>query len=69
MFTTINMELARERMSVKDLATKAGIKYSTLLSKMNGHSEFNRSEMLRIQSAFDRKVPLEVLFNFDQQAS
>lgn len=70
MFTVIDMERARDGLSIKELAYKANMKYETLLAKLNGKSEFNRSEMLRIQKAFSKKVSLEELFSSNQnQAS
>lgn len=66
MFIRINIERARNRMSVKDLAAASGIKYATLLPKLNGKSEFTLSEMLKVQSAFPDRVPLEVLFDESQ---
>ncbi|HCW80697.1 MAG TPA: hypothetical protein DG942_06280 [Ruminococcaceae bacterium] len=65
MFTRIDVERAKAHMSVKELATAAGMKYDTLLSKLNGRTEFTRKEMLHVQAAFSNKVPLEELFSTD----
>lgn len=63
MFVAIDVERAKEKMSKKDLAYKSGIEYMTLLSKLNGKTEFTRSEMLKIQNAFQQHVPLDILFS------
>lgn len=62
MFVEIDVARAREQMSLKKLAIRAGMKYSTLLNKLNGKSEFTRIEMLKIQRAFTTKIPLDQLF-------
>lgn len=67
MFTQIDIERARNKWSIKDLAAKTGITYTTLLSKLNGQSEFTLSEMFRIQAAFNPKIPLETLFKADKE--
>jgi len=63
MFVRIDIERARQRMSIKDLAIKCEIKYETMLMKLNGRSEFTRGEMLKVQSAFPGKISLEDLFD------
>jgi hypothetical protein len=62
MFMQIDVERAKAKLSIKGLAVAAGMKYDTLLSKLNGHTEFTRKEMLSVQAAFPEKVPLEELF-------
>ncbi len=65
MFTQIDIERAKAKISIKGLAMAAGMKYDTLLSKLNGRTEFTRKEMLSVQAAFPEKVPLEELFAID----
>ena len=65
MFSQIEIEMARDRISRKELAHKTGIRYDTLLYKLKGTVEFTRPEMLKIQSAFSVHVPLEELFATD----
>ena len=59
MFLNINIERARDGLSVRKLAKKTGIKYDTLLRKLNGETEFNRAEMIKIQKAFSNRVSLD----------
>jgi hypothetical protein len=62
-FTRIDVERAKNRqMTIKELSEKSGIKYAALLDKLNGKTEFTRSEMLKIQSVFPEKISLEDLF-------
>lgn len=68
MFIQIDIERVRDRLTIKQLSEKSGIKYDTLLSKLNGHSEFTRSEMLKIQKAFTRHIALEILFSENAEA-
>lgn len=65
MFTRINIERARDKLSIKQLAEKTGIKYDAMLCKLNGKTEFTRSEMLKIQRAFTERVSLEELFSVE----
>jgi hypothetical protein len=65
LFIGIDVERAKARLTIKDLAVAAGMKYDTLLSKLNGRTEFTRKEMLNIQAVFPEKVPLEDLFATD----
>lgn len=68
MFTRINIERARDKLTIKQLAEKSNIKYDALLCKLNGKTEFTRSEMLKIQRAFANYVPLEELFSVVDEA-
>lgn len=67
MFSGIDIERARDKMSIKKLAEKTGIKYDAMLCKLNGKTEFTRSEMLKVQRAFSKYVPLEELFFEDER--
>lgn len=69
MFVEIDVARAREHISIKDLASRAGIKYNTLLAKLNGKSEFTRNEMLKVQRAFSTKIPLEQLFRTENKSA
>lgn len=66
MFTRIDIERARDKLTIKQLAEKTGIKYDAMLCKLNGKTEFTRSEMLKIQDTFVQRVPLEELFSTEE---
>ena len=40
MFPNIRAELGRRKMTKRDLSAETGIKYGTLISKLNGESEY-----------------------------
>ena len=52
MFSNLNAEMARNKLTIKALAEKTGINYESLKNKMSGATEFKRSEMLLIKKEF-----------------
>lgn len=66
MFTQIRIERAKRDMSIKTLAKETGMQYETLLSKLNGKSEFMRSEMIKIKNCFGGELTLDELFEDEQ---
>lgn len=52
MFNNLNAEMARKKITIKELSRKTNIKYESLKNKMAGNTEFKRSEMLAIKSEF-----------------
>lgn len=62
MFTNLAAELARKKMSIKDLSLATGIEYTSLRNKMSGNTEFKLSELLEIQKNFSG-CTLEYLFD------
>ena len=51
-FSNLNAEIGRRKMTIKALAQLTGIKYESLKNKMSGVTEFKRSEMLLIKQQF-----------------
>ena len=62
MFENLKAELTRKNMKYKDLAEKADINIVTLRQKINGKSEFNLSEILKIIQVFHNNFSFEYLF-------
>lgn len=62
MFENLKAELTRKNMNYKDLAEKTKINIVTLHQKINGKSEFNRSEILKIIDVFQKEFSFEYLF-------
>lgn len=52
MFSNLNAEMGRKKMTIKSLAERTNIKYESLKNKMSGITEFKRSEMLLIKKEF-----------------
>lgn len=62
MFENLKAELTRKNMKYKDLAEKADINIVTLRQKINGKSEFNLSEILKVIQVFHNNFSFEYLF-------
>lgn len=67
MFSNLNAEMARKKLTIKALAERTGINYESLKNKMSGTTEFKRNEMVLIKKAFP-ECSLDYLFNIDDQA-
>lgn len=52
MFPNLSAEMARKHMTLKALSEATNINYETLKDRMQGVSEFRRSEMIAIKSVF-----------------
>ena len=63
MFSSLQAEIKRKGMSAKDLSNLTQIKYDTLLSKLNGRTEFTRAEMCKIKAAVAPHMSLDDLFD------
>lgn len=61
MFVNLNAELARNKLTMKDLAKRTGMNYESLKNKMSGATEFKRSEMIAIKKEFP-SCSLDYLF-------
>lgn len=62
MYSNVKAELARRSMSVVDLSNKTGIRYQTLVDKINGKYPLTLDEARKIKSALEVDIPLEELF-------
>jgi transcriptional regulator with XRE-family HTH domain len=62
MYSNVKAEMARKNMSAVDLSEKTGIRYQTLVDKINGKSPVTVDEAKRIKSALQVSIPLEELF-------
>ena len=62
MYSNVKAELARRSMTVVDLSNKTGIRYQTLVDKINGKYPLTIDEAKTIKSALDVDLPLEELF-------
>ena len=62
MYSNVKAELARNSLTVVDLSNKTGIRYQTLVDKINGKYPVTLDEAKMIKSALEVDVPLEELF-------
>lgn len=62
MYGNVKAELARKSLSVVDLSNKTGIRYQTLVDKINGKYPVTLEEAKTIKSALEVEIPLEDLF-------
>lgn len=66
MFDTLKIEILRAKTNQGELAKAIGISYNAFNNKMNGKTEFKRSEMLAIKKELGSRKPLEELFNKEE---
>ena len=52
MFPNLSAELARKKMSMKDLSEETNIGYESMKNKMKGKTEFTCAEMNSIKKVF-----------------
>lgn len=62
MYKALNVELAKNGLTKKDLARISGISYSSLLDKLNRRTSFTFDECVKIKRALNTSLPLEDLF-------
>lgn len=66
MFDNLKIEILRAKTNQGELAKAIGISYNAFNNKMNGKTEFRRSEMLAIKKELGSRKPLEELFNKEE---
>lgn len=69
MFRNLRAEMAREGLSGNAVAKEIGITGRSFSSKMQGASEFTRSEMKKVKCLFPKLLTFEYLFDLDVQDS
>lgn len=62
MYLNVKAELARRNLNLVDLSNKTGIRYQTLVDKVNGKYPLTLDEAKTIKSALEVNIPLEELF-------
>lgn len=66
MFPRIYAAMAvKNRMTIVQLSNEIGISARSLSNKLNGHTEFTRDEMIKIQKILGG-IPLDDLFATDE---
>ena len=62
MYKNIKAELARNEMTIGDLANAIGTSYQSLWAKLQGKYNFTVADAIAIKTALNTDVPIEVLF-------
>lgn len=62
MYSNVKAELARKSLTVVDLSNKTGIRYQSLVDKINGKYPMTLEEAKTIKSALEVDIPMEELF-------
>ena len=69
MFPNLNAEMARKKITIKDLAELAEIQYDTLKNKCSGITEFKRVEMFRIKKRVFPDMSIDYLFATEEKGA
>lgn len=62
MYLNVKAELARQNLSVVKLSNKTGIRYQTLVEKLNGKYPITLDEAKKIKAALGVDLSMEELF-------
>lgn len=68
MFRNLIAEMAREGLNAKGIAAGIGVSEKTFRNKLNGKTEFTRSEILKIRNMFFKHLSLDYLFELKEGA-
>ena len=63
MFPNLLAEMARQRLTGKDISKAVNISYDSWRNKMTGKTEFTRVEMVSIRNQIFPKMTLDYLFD------
>jgi len=62
MYSNVKAELARRNLTIVDLSNMTGIRYQTLVDKINGKYPMTFDEAKTIKEALGVDIPMEELF-------
>ena len=68
MYPNLSAELARRRMTLKDLSQKSGIPYQTLYSNINGTNDIKLGYCLKIRDTISSDLTLDYLFAKEKES-
>ncbi len=69
MYRNLKGEIIKANLTVAKLAIHLGVTEKTLRNKINGETEFNWSEVLKIRNIVAPHLTLEELFRKDNEAA
>lgn len=67
MFSNLNSEMGRLKLSIKKMSELSGINYETLKLKLRGVTEFKLDEMISIKRNIFPDKTLDYLFQTDEE--
>jgi lambda repressor-like predicted transcriptional regulator len=62
MYSNVKAELARRNLTLVDLSNRTGIRYQTLVDKINGKYPLTLDEAKRIKDALGVEISIDELF-------
>lgn len=68
MLRNLLAEMAREGLDAKEIAAGIGVSEKTFRNKINGKTEFTRSEILKIRNKYFKHLPYDYLFELKEGA-
>lgn len=69
MYPNLRAEMARKNIKSVVVAETLGISYDTMSNKMNGKSDFTRTEIFKIRDEFFPDLTLEYLFETEDKTA
>lgn len=65
-YKNLRAEMARNGVTIKQIAELLGVRFATVSDKMNGRSRFFCDEAIKIKRKFFPNLPIEYLFDDEQ---
>ncbi|WP_031515451.1 helix-turn-helix transcriptional regulator [Desulfofalx alkaliphila] len=69
MYKNLRAEMARNNVTIRDIASALGVRYATISDKLNGKFRFYYDEALKIRNIFFPDCKLEYLFEREQDTA
>lgn len=67
MFRNLKAEMVRTGITKKDIAKLLGLRYGTVIDKLNGKYPFKLDEAIKIRQVFFQSLTFEYLFMPDKE--
>lgn len=68
MYNNLEAEMARNKITRKDLAVVLGVRYATIIDKLKGRSTFTLNEAFKIRDTYFPGLTIEYLFHKEEKA-
>ena len=69
MFPNLRAEMARKNIKPTDISSALNITYDSTLNKLNGKTDFTRTEIFKIRDAFFPDLTLDYLFKTEDRTA